>query len=82
MKANLKGMEEVTRMAAKTLDEVLIKAGLTARWEARGRAEGEARGRVEGEARGLKEALDMLRSGKSPEEIERIYEEKRQRLRE
>jgi hypothetical protein len=32
-----------------TLDEVLEKFGLTAKWEAAGEIRGEARGRVEGE---------------------------------
>jgi hypothetical protein len=71
-------------MARETLEEVLTAAGLTAvweergkaRWKAEGRAEGEAKGSLKGEAKGLKEALEMLRSGKTPKEIEKMYEEK------
>jgi hypothetical protein len=77
LKANTQGIEELTEMAGKTLDEVLTRAGLTAKWEARGRLKGRAEGEVWGEARGLKEALEMLRSGKTPQEIEKMYEEKR-----
>ncbi|MDR2095068.1 MAG: hypothetical protein LBP76_06070, partial [Treponema sp.] len=87
-RANIEGMKEITEMARETLEEVLTAAGLTAIWEARGRSEGEARGRMEGrvegeargEAKGMKEALEMLRSGRSLEELERIYQERERRL--
>ncbi|MDR2096094.1 MAG: hypothetical protein LBP76_11365 [Treponema sp.] len=62
-------------MARETLEEVLTAAGLTAVWEARGRM----KGRAEGEAKGLKEALEMLRSGKTPKEIEKMYEDVRRK---
>ncbi|MDR2095327.1 MAG: hypothetical protein LBP76_07390, partial [Treponema sp.] len=71
-RANIEGMKEITEMARETLEEVLTAAGLTAVWEARGRSEGEAQG--------MKEALEMLRSGRSLEELERIYQERERRL--
>ncbi|MDR1505494.1 MAG: hypothetical protein LBI67_00155, partial [Treponema sp.] len=66
--ANVPAMEEVLRMAKnkkKTLDQVLEEAGLTAKWEARG----EARGERLGEAK----IIDLLKNGKPPEEIIKMY---------
>jgi hypothetical protein len=70
-------------MSRKTVEEVLIKTGWAAEFEARGKAygeaQGEARGEAQGEARGkaqsIKQILELLRSGKSVEELTRIYEE-------
>jgi hypothetical protein len=75
-RANIEGMKEITEMARETLEEVLTAAGLTAIWEARGEERGKARWKAEG----LKEALEMLRSGRSLEELERIYQERERRL--
>ena len=57
MQANSKFVEEMYEMSesALTLEEVLIKVGATARWEAWGEARGEARGVAIGEARGKEE---------------------------
>jgi hypothetical protein len=54
LSANTRTIEEVLEMVKKkpTLEEVLIKSGLTAEWEKRGEAIGEARGKAIGEARG------------------------------
>ena len=70
-------------MRSEVLKEFFIKTGLAAEYEARGKAQGEARGIAQGEARGIvrgkaqsmKQTLDLLRSGKSVEELTRIYEE-------
>ncbi|MDR1174293.1 MAG: hypothetical protein LBK83_02315, partial [Treponema sp.] len=47
MRANVGMVEEAIRMSDMTLEQVLERTGLTAKWEARG----EARGKAEGEAR-------------------------------
>jgi hypothetical protein len=57
-------------MGDATLEEVLERSGITARWEARGRAEGETRG----EARERRRFIELLKSGKSPEELLKMYE--------
>jgi hypothetical protein len=54
--ANPKSIKEAIKMAnTLTIEQVFEDVGWTAKWEARGRAEGEARGRTEGEARGRTE---------------------------
>jgi hypothetical protein len=58
-------------MGEMTLEKVLEESGLTAKWEARGEVRGEARGIAKGEAR----VLDLLKSGKPPEEILKLYSE-------
>ncbi|MDR2483150.1 MAG: hypothetical protein LBD08_05915 [Treponema sp.] len=62
-----------------TLEQVLDELGITARAEARGEARGETRGKSEGmalgEARGIAQVLDLLKSGKPPEEILQLYSE-------
>jgi predicted transposase YdaD len=67
-----------------TLDEVLEKFGLTAKWEAageirgeargkaEGRVEGEARGRVEGEKSAWEKMVTMLKQGYTVDELERM----------
>jgi predicted transposase YdaD len=71
-------LEEVLAMEEVTLDEVLEQSGLTAKWEARGRAEGRIEGRAEGEtegeARERRRFIEQLKSGKSLEEILKLYE--------
>jgi hypothetical protein len=85
IRANVERLEEL--MSRKTVEEVLIKTGWAAEFEARGKAygeaQGEARGKAYGEAQGeargkaqsIKQILELLRSGKSVEELTRIYEE-------
>jgi len=48
---------------ALTVEQVFEEVGWTAKWEARGRAEGEARGRAEGEARGRAEGEERKAFG-------------------
>jgi hypothetical protein len=58
LQANAKTVQEVLEMNNEeelTLDEVLEKFGLTAKWEARGKAEGEIIGRAEGKVIGKAE---------------------------
>ena len=64
MKANSKSVGEMYEMSesALTLDEVLVKVGATARWEAWGEARGEARGKEE-------IVRNMLKSGFPVEQI-------------
>ena len=59
-RANTQIMQEVYQMSKKkpTLDQVLEEVGLTAKWEARGE----------------KKIIDLLKSGKLPEEIIRDYQ--------
>jgi hypothetical protein len=71
MKANMESMEEVL-MKNRTVEDLLIKTGLAAKWEAQGKAIGEARG----EASQMKQTLELLRSGKPVEEVVQLYEEK------
>ena len=61
LQANIKTLREVIAMGELTLEKVLEESGLTAKWEARGETRGEAR------------VLDLLKSGKPPEEILRLY---------
>ena len=55
IRANNDSTQEVFEMrnTQLTADEVFIKSGLAARWEARGEARGEAKGEARGEARGV-----------------------------
>jgi hypothetical protein len=53
---------------------VLERSGITAKWEARGRAEGEARGKALAEAQERRRFIKLLKSGKSPEELLKLYE--------
>ncbi|GHV85391.1 hypothetical protein AGMMS50230_09990 [Spirochaetia bacterium] len=69
------------RAHAQEAEEIGEARGEARGWEkgrvegrAEGLAEGEARGRVEGEARERTRILDMLKSGKSPEEILTSYD--------
>jgi hypothetical protein len=91
LRANRETLEEVLAMGDATLEEVLERSGITAKWEARGRAEGETRGRAEGETRGRAEGetrgraeaeardrrrfIELVKSGKSVEELLKMYEE-------
>jgi exo-beta-1,3-glucanase (GH17 family) len=69
LRANVERLEEA--MSRKTVEEVLIKTGWAAEFEARGKAQGEAQEK----ASNIKQILELLRSGKSVEELTRIYEE-------
>jgi hypothetical protein len=51
-----------------TLDEVLEKIGLTAEWEKRGEVRGEARG----EKNAWQKAIELLKQGYTPEQLERM----------
>ncbi|MDR2500952.1 MAG: hypothetical protein LBD37_07740 [Treponema sp.] len=91
LQANVEALREVLAMEELTLEKVLEEFGLTAKWEARGKALGEAlgeaRGEALGEARGIAlgeargialgeaRVLDLLKSGKPPEEILKLYGE-------
>jgi hypothetical protein len=68
MRANAERLKEVL-MKNPTL-ELLDELGITARAEARG----EVRGMALGEAR-VRQVLDLLKSGKPPEEILQLYGE-------
>jgi hypothetical protein len=84
--ANIKTMEEVLEMAngELTFEELVEKAGLTAKWEKRGEARGEARGIVIGEARGetrgvsmgeknaWQKAIELLKQGYTLEQLEQM----------
>jgi hypothetical protein len=81
LQANAETLREVLAMGEITLEKVLEESGLTAKWEARGIARGKAEGMVLGktegialgEARGIAQVLDLLKSGKPPEEILQLY---------
>ncbi|MCL2832675.1 MAG: hypothetical protein FWD78_05860 [Treponema sp.] len=65
-RANYPAIEEAVKMSntPKSFDEVLERAGLTAKWEARGEAKGEARGEARGEERNaIKVAKNMINLG-------------------
>jgi hypothetical protein len=78
LSANDATIEEVVEMATghKTLEEVLEKAGLTAKWEQRGEARGisigEARGEAKGEKNAWQKAIELLRQGYTVEQLERM----------
>ena len=65
-------------MGDMTIDQFLEEAGYIEKWLARGLAQGEALGEARGEARGraqgVKETLELLQSGKTPEEILQMYD--------
>ncbi|MDR2482979.1 MAG: hypothetical protein LBD08_05035, partial [Treponema sp.] len=83
LQANAETLQEVLAMGELTLEKVLEESGLTAKWEERGEvrgiALGEARGialgEARGEAQGIAKVLDLLKSGKPPEEILKLYGE-------
>ena len=67
IQANPKSLEEMYKMSEHTLtvDEVFVKVGAAARWEARAKAEGKAEGKAE-------IARNALSKGLSPEMIRDI----------
>jgi hypothetical protein len=71
LRANVNRLEEVMAMGGKTLEEVLEKAGLTAKWEARGEARGEAGGEAR---RNIKIAQTLIQKGLPIEETAEITE--------
>jgi hypothetical protein len=68
--ANPKTVQEVWNMSDITLDEFLEEAGFIAKWK----AQGEAQGLAQGLAQGVKKALELLRGGKTPDEILQMYD--------
>jgi hypothetical protein len=78
-KANADIFTEAIRMIYPTIEQIYENAGITKKWEARGEARGRALGEACGEARGQalgqKQVLDMMRQGKTADEIERILAE-------
>jgi len=66
-RANPEALEEAIKMSKSTLtlDEVFERTGLAAKWEARAEARGEARGE--------QKIINLLKSGKSPEEIIKAF---------
>jgi hypothetical protein len=68
--ANAEIIEEILEMAANgiTIDEVLEKAGLAAKWEKRGEANGEARG----EKKGWEKAIELLKQGYTVDQLEQM----------
>jgi flagellar biosynthesis/type III secretory pathway protein FliH len=86
LEANIETLREVLTMGELTLEKVLEESGLTAKWEERGevrgktlgKAEGIAQGKAQGMAQGkamVRQVLDLLKSGKPPEEILKLYGE-------
>jgi len=71
-KANREVLEEVIRMSDTALlfEKVFEEVGWIAKWEARGEVKGEARGRQEEK----KNIINLLKSGKSAEEIIQLME--------
>jgi len=69
--ANPDAIKEAIEMKkiSKRLEQVFIETGLAAKWEARAEARAEARG----VARGEQKIINMLKNGKSPEEIINYY---------
>ena len=67
LQANPKSLEEMYKMSdsALTLDEVFVKVGAAARWEARGKVEGKAEGKAE-------TARNALVEGASVEFVQKI----------
>jgi hypothetical protein len=70
LRANAKTIGEVLEMAngEVTLEEVLEKAGLIAKWEKRGEVKGEARGKKNG----WEEAIGLLKQGYTLDQLERM----------
>jgi hypothetical protein len=75
LQANAETLREVLAMGELTLEKVLEESGLTAKWEERGEVRGMALGKTEGIALGEARVLDLLKSGKPPEEILQLYGE-------
>jgi hypothetical protein len=85
LRANTHILQEVIEMGYETLDEVLVKTGLTQKWVAEGETRGETRGEIRGiqigEARGeirgetqrnFAVAKNALREGLPIETVQRI----------
>jgi hypothetical protein len=79
LQANAETVQEVLEMrnaGELTLDEVLEKFGLTAKWEAAGEIRGEARGKAEGRVEGEKSAWEkmvtMLKQGYTVDQLEQM----------
>ena len=70
LRANTDRLEEIMAMGGKTLEEVLEKAGLTAKW----RAEGEARAEKRNKAKLESIVRNLVRRGLRSEEIAEMTE--------
>jgi hypothetical protein len=73
--ANKTAYREAIKMDDEIFDEIFEGTSLAARWEERGEKRGEERGEERGEKRGEKRMIELLKSGKTPEEIIRMYDE-------
>ena len=71
-RANKEAFKEALQMydPLVSLEKTFTELGYSSIWEAKG----EARGRQEGEQKGRLEVIELLKSGKPPEEIIREYE--------
>jgi hypothetical protein len=73
--ANAEILEEALKMdktGETTLDEVLERMGLVAKWEARGKAIGEAQGRVIGEKTAWEKFVSLMEQGYTADELKRM----------
>jgi hypothetical protein len=76
LRANKREMMEVSMKKYPTLEEIFIEAGFTKQWEARGETHGRKLGEAHGRKLGEAHIIEMLRSGKSPDELIREYDQK------
>jgi hypothetical protein len=73
--ANAGILEEALKMdktGETTLDEVLERMGLTAKWEDRGRAKWEAIGEARGEKTAWEKFVSLMKQGYTVDELERM----------
>jgi hypothetical protein len=75
-RANIEALEEVIRMSDTALifEKVFEEVGWIAKWEARGEARGIAAGEEKGRQEEKKNIINLLKSGKSAEEIIQLME--------
>jgi hypothetical protein len=74
LNANAKTIREILEMAngEVTLEDVLEKAGLIAKWEKRGEAKGVAIGEAKGEETGWEKAIGLLEQGYTVDQLKRM----------
>jgi hypothetical protein len=73
LRANTHILQEVIAMGYETLDEVLVKTGLTQKWVAEGESRGEIRGEIRGETqRNFAVAKNALREGLPMGTVQRL----------
>jgi hypothetical protein len=73
--ANAEILEEALKMGKTekaTLDEVLERMGLTAKWEDRGRAKGEAIGEARGEKTAWEKVVSLMKQGYTVDDLKRM----------